>query len=259
MTLEILEPSMLIFVIKRFMRDLRNCLGVTVAWSTHTRYAPLEDDSDPFAIEPIRDPKTQGALIPAICLVGPEIIRNQNSYTAHRPQIETRFVRDGRSVAGMELRNPSWIVQMGFEVQIFHNRKMLLWNLAERFRQYLVQKPYLVIPADRLDTNGDTIADHRQFIRDFWSSSPPENQERDGTVVFQRIPHDAPILSSTSQSNDDNLFVTESAVLLENIPLADESIVAERPFVEEILIDVYDLADPSETPQVSVSVVPDEE
>jgi hypothetical protein len=254
--IEVIEPPMLIFVIQRLLREMKKCLDVTVAWSTHTRYAPLEDE-DELSFEPITHPKTKAAIVPAIGIVGPDVVRNQNSYTAHRREIPTSVLLDGKKVDGIELRNPSWIVDMGFEVQLFHNRKMSLFVLAEKFRQYFVQNPYLVIPADRSDVNGDTIPDHQQFIDDFWSPNPPD-QSREGTVIFQRIPHDAPILTSTTRSNDDNLFVTESSVLLQLIPLADESIVAERPDIQEITIDFFEMADETETPQLSFTV-PDEE
>lgn len=255
---DVVSPTFLMFVIKRFMREMKKCVKTTVGWTTHTQYAPLFDDEDPYSIAPLIDPKTKATIVPAIGLVGPDIRRNQLSYTAHLPEKSAHITRvDGKAVEGYELYQAPWIVNISFEVQLFHNRKMSLFNFCETFRRYMTRNPNLVIPADLTDLDANTIPDHAAFISEFWSTQPSD-QTREGLVIYQHIPNDAPMFSSTAASNDDNLFISETSVVLENVPIADTEPLDEVPPIEEIVIDFYDLADETETVQESFSITEEE-
>jgi len=249
--LVITEPSVVVYVIRRFMREMKQALGVSVAWTTHTQFVLSSEDEEFLLVQPPEDPAIPGAIVPVVGLVGPTVQRNQVDYTAHPPNVPTTFVNsDNEKVSGFELRRPSQIVDMSFEVNIFHSRKAALWNLAELFRQYIARFPYIVVPADRADVAGTSISNHKAFIDNYWSSNGTD-RSKEGTVISQYIPHEQPILVSTARSNSDNLYMTESAVLLQNISLPDEHICAIREPVQQIEIDYYDLEDPCELVQVS--------
>ncbi len=257
--LPILEPVALLFVIRRFIRDLRKFVGVPVGWTTSTRYV-LQDEDDLATLEPEppTDPKTAKALVPAIGLIGPQVTPNQTDYNATEVYKPTRFVDpDGLRQDGFERRRPPQIVDVSFDIQLFHNRQRLLHVLSERFRQYFIRNPYLVIPIDREDVDALTIPDRAKFIDDYFTNGPTDSI-RDGYIVEQHIPIDRPAIASTTGSNSDNLLVATSEVVLQNVQLPDDEVCDHHRSLQRVDLTLFSNDDPVQVPRSEVVVEEDE-
>jgi len=249
------EPSILTFIIKRLLREMIDAVGVTVAWSTSTRFSPLQDeDEDPFSTGSIRDPKTAEAVVPAIGILGPTVQRDQLHYTAHQPTVLTEYVApDGLRKPAHEIYRPPWYVDLNFDVTVFHNRKAALVDLAMKYRQFVHGTPYIVIPASRDDVGCDSIPDKEQFIEDFWKDDPPDRRS-EGTVIAQELPLDETIMSFDVKSNNDDLYTVDLNLRLENIELADECIQVVREPLNQFNVVLFNKDDPCEIVQSEFTV-----
>ena len=251
--LEIVRPSAPLFVIRRFMRELKKHVGVTVAWTTSTRFTVAnEDDPTTLQLDPFEDPETAKAVVPAIGLIGPTLEHDVTDYNGHPVLVPTSYTDpDGQKRQGYYERRAPDIINIRFHVHIFHERQALLWNLHELWRQYLVRNPYLVIPADRSDVEGATIADHALFIQNSMGVDPVD-QTRDGYIVEQHIPIDHPQTSSTSTSNDDNLYVATTEVVLQNVQVPDDEACTIVTDLQSVEFDYFSLDDPVQVPRMEI-------
>jgi hypothetical protein len=223
------ETTILEFVMERFLiemfRRIQSVLDerLVIAFVTSSEY--FDEDRKRFVCDPPEVKVIRGvarASVPAISLGQFTWTRNRDLYAERFEFLPKRFVAcDNQMVDGFSKRNPIEILAVNVRARLFDEKPQKLLRLQRLLMQYLRLHPYLFIPVDFEDRQAITDDCVLEQLKKEWFADPFEGLSVPGFFVKQIIPINQVVFTSTLTPSIDNLFVAETNIMIEDVPVPD--------------------------------------
>ena len=220
---------------------------VAVAITTHTDYFDAERNT--FSVQPILDENAE-AVVPAVGLTRMQILPNREDYTARPVYVATTEIVGNQVLTGFREYHPPDVFDISFDVRLFHRRQTLLIKMIRAFQRQFARQPYLYVPSDATNVDGITEGELCDLKERFDCG---EDISCIGTFLEQEIPLNEGF-TSTSVSNNDNLYVAETSVMIKQILLTDDADLGFFGTPSEYGIVICDMNDPEKTPLATIDV-----
>lgn len=219
--MELEEDNILEFVLRRFMiefgKQMTKDMGerVPVVLTTSTDF--VDESGSKICNPPIT--KKAEAIIPAIEIRGLDITENRTDFTAaFRNEAATRAIGTER-ITGVNLRNPARTYDITMDLRFFHNKMTRMLRMKRAAMRYFDACPYLFIPRDTKDKQAKNVGSICELLEAYDCGDDISDK---GVFLEQEIPFTGAAFTSTSGSNNDNLYVCDSAAMIKQVVLPDE-------------------------------------
>lgn len=237
------KPNILSFSFRRFLielsRNINNHLGfeVPVMYQTNTDY--VDPDTGDATCEPPVD-KAAKAVIPSIVVRSFDIAENRVDYSAHFPKYPASKVIAGKVYRGFTLRNPPRVYTASMGIRIFADRTRTMFDLQRAFLRYFDIYPYLFIPKNLNDEHATGVGDVSALLDRYFD----DDDDSLGHFLEQEIPINEQAFTSSSPSNNDNVYVADTRVTLGPILLSDGVVRGFAGTTQSAGITVYEKGNP---------------